>query len=303
VPRPPARPEPLRGRVFRASEALDGGLLTRRQLRSSAWQRLLVGVYADAGLDRTHRLHCRAAALVLPTDAALTGASAAVLYGVELARPDDPVEVLVPSSSHFGPVQGLRVRRAPLPAGDVRTLDDLRVTTPLRTAWEIARGPDPVEATVLLDALAHHGVVTGEQVRGEVARRAAALPACGAGRGGRRARRTAGLLDGRAESPPESRLRVRLVLAGLPPPVPQHVVRLGGRFVARVDLAWPAQRVAGEYDGAWHDAPGPLGRDRRRLNALAAAGWTVLHVTAARLREDPDALAAEVRAALQRATP
>ena len=49
-----------------------------------------------------------------------------------------------------------------------------------------------------------------------------------------------GLADGRAESPPESRLRVRLVLAGLPPPVSQHPVRLPNGAVAHPDLAWPA---------------------------------------------------------------
>jgi hypothetical protein len=38
-------------------------------------------------------------------------------------------------------------------------------------------------------------------------------------------------------------------------------------------------------------------RDRQRLNRLVAAGWTVLHVTAADLR-DADALIARVRALL-----
>ncbi len=56
-----------------------------------------------------------------------------------------------------------------------------------------------------------------------------------------------------------------LALAGLVA-VPQHTVRgLGGRFVARVDLAFPEQRVAIEYDGARHGEPGQLARDRRRL--------------------------------------
>ncbi|WP_222263215.1 endonuclease domain-containing protein [Modestobacter marinus] len=80
------------------------------------------------------------------------------------------------------------------------------------------------------------------------------------------------LADGRAESPPESRLRVLLTMAGLPP-VPQWSVRRAdGVFIARVDLAYPAVRLAVEYDGAWHGEPGQLGRDRRRLNALVAAG-------------------------------
>jgi very-short-patch-repair endonuclease len=67
--------------------------------------------------------------------------------------------------------------------------------------------------------------------------------------------------------------------------------------VARVDLAFPEQRVAIEYDGAWHAERGQFTKDRRRLNALVAVGWTVLHVTAADMR-DPEALIAEVRALL-----
>ncbi len=71
--------------------------------------------------------------------------------------------------------------------------------------------------------------------------------------------------------------------------------------MARVDLAFPEQRVAVEYDGAWHGDPGQLTRDRRRLNALVAAGWTVLHVTAADLRQ-PEDLVARVAALLARSS-
>ena len=55
--------------------------------------------------------------------------------------------------------------------------------------------------------------------------------------------------------------------------------------------------MAIEYDGAWHGRPGQLARDRRRLNALVAAGWTVLHVTAADLHE-PGEVVRAVRALL-----
>ncbi len=86
--------------------------------------------------------------------------------------------------------------------------------------------------------------------------------------------------------------------------VPQHTVRDGnGRFVARVDPGLP-RPAAVEYDGAWHGEPGQLTRDRRRLDALVAAGWTVLHVTAADLGEpEPAALVRRVTSLLARATP
>ena len=105
------------------------------------------------------------------------------------------------------------------------------------------------------------------------------------------------LADPRAESQPESRLRVLLALAGLFPAVQYTVRDDSGDFVARVDLAFVDQRVAIEYDGVWHGERRQFARDRRRLNRLVAAGWTVLHVTAEDLR-DPAALLARIRALL-----
>ena len=105
------------------------------------------------------------------------------------------------------------------------------------------------------------------------------------------------LADGRAESPMESRLRVRLVLAGLPRPQVQYEIRDDrGRFVARLDLAWVEQKVAAEYDGAWHALQ--LDRDRQRLNGITLEKWTVVYATSRRLREDFDGLVAEIRKAL-----
>jgi very-short-patch-repair endonuclease len=99
---------------------------------------------------------------------------------------------------------------------------------------------------------------------------------------------------------PESRTRVRLVLAGFPRPVPQYDVWLGGTFAGRVDLAWPDAKVALEYDGVHHAEYGQFTRDRARLNRLVEAGWTVLHMTAPDLREPLlwDAVLAHLRAAL-----
>ena len=68
---------------------------------------------------------------------------------------------------------------------------------------------------------------------------------------------------------------MRLVLAGLPAPVTQLVVGRVGRFVARLDLAWPHLKVAVEYDGLWHDDPEQFHRDRRRLNRLLGEDWIV----------------------------
>jgi very-short-patch-repair endonuclease len=154
----------------------------------------------------------------------------------------------------------------------------LPITTMPRSALDIATGADLAEAVVGLDALLHDRLITGTELRAALKHRSTSW-------GSRRAARAIALADGRAESPQESRLRVILTLAGLPPTAVQHEIRHRGRFVARVDLAYPEHRLAVEYDGEWHGRPGELARDRRRSRQLLAANWRVIGVTAADLHQ------------------
>jgi hypothetical protein len=274
--------------VFRTRDVLRDGLLTRDALRSAAWRRLFRGVYADAELPESFGLRIRGARLLAPAVAVLSGRTAAYVHGATaLVDLRAPVELSVPAGVPFGPVQGIRVRHVQLPDTDVTRVLGFRVTTGLRTAVDLARAEVVTDAVAALDMLLAKGIVG----RTELSEAVAGLTG---GRGAARARQAVALADPRAESPPESRLRVSLALVGLIA-VPQFVVRDGnGAFVARVDLAFPGHRVAIEYDGAWHAEPGQFAKDRRRLNELVAAGWTVLHVTAVDMR-DPDALIGRIR--------
>ncbi|RIV34430.1 endonuclease domain-containing protein [Micromonospora radicis] len=293
MPRSSRRPPQLRGRVFRGSRAVARGLLTRNELRSSAWRPLFRDVYADAQLPVTHRTRCEAVARwLVPPGAAIAGRSAAALYGCWRAGADDAVDVLVPRGVRVGSVAGLRVHRGPVDAGDVVDRVGTVVTSPERTCWDVASWLDLVEAVVVIDAMLSRRLTEVSALRGYALDRAGR-------RGWRAMLRAVGLADAGAESPQESRTRVRLVLAGLPRPRTQWVVSDRGRFVARVDLAWPDYRVAVEYDGLWHDEPAQFDSDRRRLNKLVGGDWIVLHLTARRLREDFDGFVAEVRAALR----
>lgn len=89
-----------------------------------------------------------------------------------------------------------------------------------------------------------------------------------------------------------------LAEAGLPTPVLHHEVLDGGRFVAEVDLAYPALRIAIELDGAVHLQPEVRELDLRKQNDLVLAGWTVLRFTYDRFRSHPERVVAEIRAAL-----
>jgi very-short-patch-repair endonuclease len=190
-------------------------------------------------------------------------------------------------------VAGLRIRHSDLHSADVTTVARRRCTTEMATALGIAAVEPVLSSVPALDILLRRGLVNGR----ELGTAAGVL----AGRGSRRARQAVELADLRAESQPESTLRVVLALAGIRT-VPQFTVRDERMtFVARVDLALPDVRLAIEYDGAWHgDAP-QLTKDRRRMNALTAAGWRVLYITAADMR-DHAALVAKVRAFIAAAT-
>lgn len=114
-----------------------------------------------------------------------------------------------------------------------------------------------------------------------------------------------GVLDARAlgNRPPgsvlESRVAAMFRRHRVPKPVYEYTVRLNGRFLARVDFAYPEWRLAVEFDG--HDAhrtPAQLQRDLTRQNLLVGAGWTILRFTWADVVERPDMVAATIRSQL-----
>jgi hypothetical protein len=118
-------------------------------------------------------------------------------------------------------------------------------------------------------------------------------------RGKRTARAVAAIAHPLAGSPMESVLRWLIHEAGLPAPVLQHVVRdADDRFLGRVDLAWPDQRVLVEFDGNVHRERRVFVDDVRRQNDLVLAGWTVLRFTSADVLGRPEQVVAIIRTAL-----
>ena len=96
----------------------------------------------------------------------------------------------------------------------------------------------------------------------------------------------------------ETRLRLLLVLAGLPRPGAQVSLRDDfGLFLARPDLYYPDARLAIEYDGATHRES--LAADNRRQNRMVDAGYRLLRFTAADVLSTPDSVVTLVRRALQ----
>lgn len=286
------------GRNLEVPPALTAGPFTRatallhvsdRQLRHPAYRRLSPGLYIVT--ERlTHGDKIRAARLVLPESAVLTGRSAMWVHGVRLADPDDPVEVYVPPDQRVRRRDLLRVRHVSLPDAEVAFTRWGRATTPARTAYDLARIEDPLVSVPLLDALIRETGVRRREVevimRAHAARRVPHVA------------RALDLVDTGAESVRESKLRTLLVLAGLPRPRTQvRIFNSRGEFVGRVDLGWVELMIAVEYDGAHHDDPTQIARDRARLNALRLAGWTVIVVDRKQLAR-PDDVVAMIRAVL-----
>jgi hypothetical protein len=276
--------------VFIASHAIADGMLTRKQLRERSYRRLVHGVYADPSLPVDHRLHCRAVALLLPDGAAIAGHSAAAWHGAPFAGVQDPVTAICPPHVEWKGPRGVRVHRSQTPFHVVTDPDYVPVTTPLRTAWDTAALEPLGTAVAALDAMVRTGAVRAEEL---VAMTHAAVGTWGV----TKVRRAVELVDPRAESPPESRVRVALVLAGLRP-VPQFDVFEDSEWLGRVDLAFPEARIAIEYEGAYHFEDGQIIRDDVRYARLRAAGWTVIRLSAAHLR-DLDTVVARVHAALE----
>ncbi|WP_214368157.1 hypothetical protein [Pseudonocardia sp. H11422] len=142
-----------------------------------------------------------------------------------------------------------------------------RVTSALRTAWDLARRLDVVEAVVAVDALARRGGFAPADL---LVRRAEEPGA----RGCRRLDGVTALADARAESPMETRLRLLLVLAGLPLPMVQYrLLDEHGFDVARFDLAYPDALLAIEYDGDGHRTRALSNDDRWRDTTTGDHGW------------------------------
>ena len=170
----------------------------------------------------------------------------------------------------------MRGLSGPLRDGDVWERAGLAVTNPVRTAADLARLLRRPDALASLDAMFRLlGGLDAEVVLAELE------PFAGY-RGVVQARELVSIADGRAESPMESRARLRALDAGFPPFEPQVQVfdDLGG-FVARLDLGRRRERRAIEYDGdVAHATAAQQAHDRIRRARAEECGWGVAVVTA-----------------------
>lgn len=165
----------------------------------------------------------------------------------------------------------------------------MTIVEPLVALQQIARRLTHEELVVAVDSLIadRFGTVIRYELD-EVRRRAEQLQ----GQGASRVRAAVEHARERVWSPRETHLHLMLRRQGYPAPELNHqVLDPATGVVYYVDLAYPAQRIAIEYDGAEHltDAD-RVKRDHRKSAALHAEEWTVIRVYAEDLRDPTDLL-------------
>jgi hypothetical protein len=281
--------------AFRGSRAIAAGLVTRDRLRGPRFWRLFPDIYAQARPKPPDLLlRSLGAYRLVQGRGVLAGYSAAAILDADCApRLDVPAEVTVPGGGQR-PQPGLVLHRERLHRGEITQVGDIGCTTPLRTAFDLARGRDPTQAVVAVDRLANRHRFAPDLVLHLSARY----------RGMRGVARIPGLLalaNPYSGSPMESRLRLLIIGAGLPPPRVQWVVQdLTTRTATWLDLAWPELMIGIEYEGEPHTEPGQVLRDISRYTLLVDKGWRIYRYSKLEVYGQPERIIAELARARRR---
>ncbi len=243
-------------------------------LQGRRFRRLHREVYACAELELTLEMRIRAALLILPADAVVTGVTALRWYGLDVGR-DNRLHFST-THPHQLKLAGVVVHRRNRPARRTRH-EGLPITRPEQAFVEASRTLSLVDRVVAGDWLVHRKLVSLTGLRRFVD--------TVHDHGVKRARRAMALVRERVESPRETVLRLMIVFARLPEPEPNVPLGDEWEFVARPDLIYQRYRVAIKYDGLYHFKDrAQRDRDIKRREALEALGWRVIVITSEGMR-------------------
>lgn len=264
-------------RAFSVARAIADGA-TRRELAGHGYLAPAHGARVartdDGTISRAQFLD--AVRSVARDDQFLSHATAALVHGmpIPLAFQRGPVHLASPTRGHRMRRPGVVGHRL---KAEVVEVDGIRVEHPhdafIHLATLLPLHPLVAVADWLLQE--RNGVPTSKQALVE------RLDHFRGARGLTSLRRAIALARPGVESPRESELRLIITAAGHPEPrcnVDVHDAE--GRFLARVDMAWPSLRIALEYDGEHHRLDDhQYARDIDRTAALEREGWIVIRVT------------------------
>jgi hypothetical protein len=254
---------------FLGSNAMAAGM-TRHTLRTR-YVAVHKDVYVAKDTEMTAMVRARACWLRARGHGVLAGFSASALHGARWIDGRRPATVI---GTNRRREPGVTVWADLVEDDEICMVNGMRVTTPLRTAIDMARHYPADTSVPAIDALARATRLTVADLRQALARYAG-------WKGIRRARIAVDLVDPGAESPKETWLRLLIVRAGFPRPETQlRVHDQYGALIGEVDLGWRTRKIAVEYEGDHHRTSRLVFRkDIRRIEALIEEGWTVIRVT------------------------
>jgi len=281
---------------------LDGHALTRptreRRVQSGTWSSLYDGVYRLNGAPPLWEGDVLAACWAGGPRAVASHRTAAALWALPGKR-RQPIEIMCPRWRRAQTAELVVHESMALDPDDVSSVDGIPVTSIARTLLDLGAVARPLTVQMATDNALRRELVTLADLHG-------LLPRLGrSGRNGAGVLRA--VLDDRGwrrptDSEMESLLLDIVQRHGLPVPTVQFIVLSDrGEFLGQVDAAYPAVKLAIEYESYEHHV-GKLAlvRDSARRNQLIAAGWTVITATAVDLQSGGQDLCNAIRACLAR---
>lgn len=275
---------------FTRAEAREAGI-SLKVLIGPNYKRIFYDLYVEAGQQLTTRLQVQAALKVSPPGSYASHHTAARLWGAWAPDSSD-THVTVPGVAGRSVRRGIAAhagRDRPLPT----TCKGIALSTPAQTFLDLAgSGLNLVDLVAVGDSLVRRTGLTSAELVAAVDR--------WRGHGAGRARRAARLVRDGVDSVKESRLRMLIVLAGLPEPrVNVNLRRENGEWWIRFDLCYETCRLVVEYDGRQHlDDDAQRLHDIKRREELDALGYRLVVVTSHHLTREPRETLLRIRAAL-----
>lgn len=272
-------------------EALAAGL-TVTELAGPRFRRLFHGLYLPAHVELTVLQRARAALKISPEGSFASHHTAAAIWGGWVPQTSE-THISVVSDLLRSKRRGIKAHRARSTSRAVPHRDIL-LSPAAQTFVELAAsGASLVELVVLGDSLVKAGRFTPAEL---VEASKAWL-----GAGVILARRAALLVREGVDSATESRLRMLIVLAGLPEPKVNLIVRTSeGSWSRRFDLSYPNLKLIIEYDGRHHaESAEQWSNDILRREELEAQGWRIIVINADALFNHPTLTLQRIRSALE----
>jgi len=277
---------------------LDGSSdMARSRVASGRWERVSRGVYRVAGHPPTWESSVAAAVASGGPTAVASHRTAAHLWRIDGFARSRP-EISVHRHHRRLRVAGIVHESTDLELADLTEVHGVPVTGFERTLLDLGAVVPWTRVEEAIDDSLRRGRTDWPELYATLVRHSRrGRDGCG---------RLRAVLDERYgdQVVPDSRFErfvTRLLRdAGLPAPALQHEVTDDEGITWRLDLAYPARRVAIELQSkAHHLNVAAFERDKRKLNALRLLGWTVLEFTWQLYLDKPETLRRQVRAALQ----